>query len=150
MFQRIETMGTGGDYFFNVIVIQRFDVFLGRHLVQHFISDTSGKVAGAFFFHTQDRKADICLLQYPNQAGRHFLGSIIKGAGTSDPEKIIDGFYEEHRLLMELARQAEEEEKVEEETDGRCQAQTKSGRRCRNSSFDGSQFCRVHQGLSSL
>ena len=63
MFQRIETMGTRGDYFFDVIAIQRFDVFLGRHLVEHFISDTSGKVAGAFFFRPENRKADLGLLQ---------------------------------------------------------------------------------------
>ncbi len=78
-------------------------------------------------------------------AGQVLLGVATDAGLIPDPEKIIDGFYEEHRLLMELVKEAKKEEKSEAEPDGRCQAETKGGRRCRNKSLDGSQFCRVHQ-----
>ena len=86
MLQRIETMGACRDNFFNFVIVQGFDVFLRHHLVQHLIADPSGKVAGAFFFHAQNCKADTCFLQDFDQADRYFFGSIIKRTGASDPE----------------------------------------------------------------
>jgi len=84
-------------------------------------------------------------------AGQVFLGVATDAGLIPDPQTIIDGFYAEYEALLELVEQAkeiEQEEKaavhVEDDPD-HCQAMTKNGRRCRNRSLEGSNYCRVHQ-----
>lgn len=110
------------------------------------------KISGLMFWVPQSGRVSLGLsiLSY---AGKVFLGVASDVGLVPDPETIVDGFYAEYEALLELVEQAkviEVEEKgkpaaqVEDDPD-RCQAMTKSGRRCRNRSLDGSDYCRVHQ-----
>ncbi|MFQ5400631.1 MAG: wax ester/triacylglycerol synthase family O-acyltransferase [Anaerolineae bacterium] len=95
------------------------------------------------------------------QSGRVSLGiSIISYAGNvwlgvaadvglvPDPETIIEGFYQEYEALLAMAQRRKRAPApataVQDDPD-RCRAVTRSGRRCRNRSLDGSDYCRVHQ-----
>jgi len=82
-------MGAGGDDFFNLVVVQDFDIFCGHHLVDHFITGTSGEISRTFFFCSQYGKADACFLENLNQGFGYFFGSVIKGTGTAHPEQVI-------------------------------------------------------------
>lgn len=110
------------------------------------------KISGLMFWVPQSGRMSLGLsiLSY---AGQVSLGVAADASLIPDPETIIDGFYAEYEALLELVEQAkalerEPDEKpaaqVEAEPD-RCQAMTKSGRRCRNQALAGSDFCRVHQ-----
>ena len=110
------------------------------------------KITGLMFWVPQSGRVSmgLSILSY---AGQVFLGVATDAGLIPDPETIIDGFYDEYEGLLELVTQAEklEQEREEkpavqvEDDPSRCQAMTKSGRRCRNRSLDGSDFCRVHQ-----
>jgi WS/DGAT/MGAT family acyltransferase len=108
------------------------------------------KITGLMFWVPQSGRVSLGLsiLSY---SGKVFLGVASDAGLIPDPETIIEGFYDEYEGLLKLVEEAEkleQEEKpalqVDDEPD-RCQAMTKSGRRCRNRSLDGSDFCRVHQ-----
>ena len=90
MLKRIKTMRACCNNFFNLVIVQGFNIFLGCHLVQHLITDTSGKISCAFFLCAQNSKTDTCLLQDFDQAYRYFFASIIKRTSTADPEQIIN------------------------------------------------------------
>jgi WS/DGAT/MGAT family acyltransferase len=118
------------------------------------------KITGLMFWVPQSGRMSLGLsiLSY---AGQVFLGVATDAGLIPDPQTIIDGFYTEYEDLLKLVEQVEvtaEEAKVQKETKtvnaeadqvsddpSRCQAMTKSGRRCRNQSLDGSAYCRVHQ-----
>lgn len=87
-----------------------------------------------------------------------YAGKVLLGVATDvglvpDPDKIIEGFYEEFEGLMELVRQAETAESAPapiaqsapQDDPDRCQGITKDGRRCKNRALDGSAYCRKHQ-----
>jgi hypothetical protein len=86
-----------------------------------------------------------------------YTGSVMLGVASDvglipDPETIIEGFNQEYGMLMGLAHRTEPNQDpdaspVDDDRD-RCLASTKSGRRCRNRSRDGSRFCYVHQAIS--
>ncbi len=110
------------------------------------------KISGLMFWVPQSGRVSLGLsiLSY---AGKVFLGVASDAGLVPDPQTIIDGFYAEYEALLELVEQAKEIEQeqkgkpaaqVEDDPD-RCQAMTKNGRRCRNRSLDGSDYCRVHQ-----
>jgi hypothetical protein len=78
--------------------------------------------------------------------GKVFLGVISDEGLISDPDARLDGFYEEYRELLQLAGECDAKTEAQPQADpDRCQAITKAGRRCKNRSLDGSDFCRVHQ-----
>lgn len=82
-------------------------------------------------------------------AGKVWLGVATDAGLVPDPDRIVDGFYQEYDALMALVKGAESAESgaapaADPEPD-RCQAVTKQGRRCRNGVFDGSPFCHVHR-----
>jgi diacylglycerol O-acyltransferase len=86
-------------------------------------------------------------------AGRVWLGVAADARLIPDPDTIIEGFYAEYDALMALSQQAAARGKSQPGTQAptmvqeveRCQAQTRSGRRCRNRALDGSSFCHIHQ-----
>ncbi|MFQ5436860.1 MAG: wax ester/triacylglycerol synthase family O-acyltransferase, partial [Anaerolineae bacterium] len=90
----------------------------------------------------------ISILSY---ASKVFLGVATDVGLVPDPETIVDGFYEEYDDLMAMVADAKAAEgkpaapptQVQDDPD-RCQSMTKNGRRCRNRSLDGSDYCRVH------
>jgi WS/DGAT/MGAT family acyltransferase len=108
------------------------------------------KISGLMFWVPQSGRVSLGLsiLSY---AGQVSLGVATDAGLVPDPQTIIDGFYAEYETLLELVQQAEEIETEEklvaqvEDDPNRCQAMTKNGRRCRNRSMDGSDFCRVHR-----
>ncbi len=95
----------------------------------------------------------LSIISYANKV---WLGVASDAGLVPDPETIVEGFYAEYEAYLELVRQAEAVEQagereeagkraaqVEDDPD-RCKGTTKSGRRCRNRSLDGSDYCRVH------
>ncbi len=86
-------------------------------------------------------------------AGRVLLGVATDTGLVPDPDKIVEGFYEEYEGLMELVRQAETAESTpkpsappaRQEDPDRCQASTKGGKRCKNRAVEGSSYCSRHQ-----
>jgi WS/DGAT/MGAT family acyltransferase len=75
-----------------------------------------------------------------------FLGVISDEGLIPDPDAVLEGFYEDYRKLLQLAQKCEAKTEAPPQADpNRCQAMTKAGRRCKNRSLDGSDFCRVHQ-----
>jgi WS/DGAT/MGAT family acyltransferase len=110
------------------------------------------KITGLMFWVPQSGRVSLGLsiLSY---AGQVFLGVATDAGLVPDPQTIIDGFYAEYEALLELVEQAKEIEQEREEKPvvqvgddpDRCQAMTRNGRRCRNRSLDGSNFCRIHQ-----
>ncbi|RMG97265.1 MAG: wax ester/triacylglycerol synthase family O-acyltransferase [Chloroflexi bacterium] len=123
------------------------------------------KIDGIMFWVPQSGHVSlgISILSY---AGKVFMGVATDAGLVPDPDKIVAGFYAEYDALMDLVRQAEEIEQAEqaeqseqvqaaavaaeaaaqpEDDPHRCQAVTKSGRRCRNRALDGMAYCHVHQ-----
>lgn len=103
----------------------------------------------------------VSILSY---AGKVYLGVVGDTRLIPDPERILDGLYDEYEALWALVEEAEaveaeggerEEEEGEEEGETavspspdpeRCQATTQQGRQCRNRARPGSAFCHVHRG----
>lgn len=108
------------------------------------------KITGLMFWVPQSGRMSLGLsiLSY---AGKVFLGVASDAGLIPDPQAIIDGFYDEYEALLAMVAEAEKLEQepeakvVVEAEPERCQAMTKSGRRCRNRSLSDSDFCRVHQ-----
>lgn len=76
-----------------------------------------------------------------------FVGVISDEGLIPEPDAVLAGFYEEFELLKELAaaKPAKKETAPPPEPDpDRCEADTKSGQRCKNRSLDGSPFCHIH------
>jgi WS/DGAT/MGAT family acyltransferase len=109
----------------------------------------------------------VSILSY---AGRVWLGIITDEELVPDPEHIVAAFQAEFDGLLALARSIEAMSRSSEplaqldqaldsldalledegeltvvKGDGRCQALTQAGRRCKNSSLPGSAFCHIHQ-----
>jgi diacylglycerol O-acyltransferase len=112
----------------------------------------------------------VSILSY---AGQIRVGVITDAGLVPDPEAIVAGFQVEFDALLEIARATPQPPppsdlvaaleatlaalesildgedwqaaSAEEDTPDRCQAQTKSGRRCRNRASSGSRFCHLHQ-----
>jgi hypothetical protein len=105
--------------------------------------------------------------------GQVYLGVATDEGLVPDPERILDNFYEEFEEMKSLAEETTEErseivapmlskldealqalddileargaDRGESSTgNARCQALTRSGKRCKNSSLPGEDFCRVH------
>jgi WS/DGAT/MGAT family acyltransferase len=110
------------------------------------------KITGLMFWVPQSGRMSLGLsiLSY---AGKVFLGIASDAGLIPDPQSIIDDFYDEYEALLAMVTEAkkleqepEKEKAVQIETEpDRCQAMTKSGRRCRNRTLADSDFCRVHQ-----
>ena len=84
-----------------------------------------------------------------------YAGDVLVGMATDaglvpNPESLIEAFhteFEDLMLLVRMAREADAEFERTQQLNGRCQAQTKSGRRCKNHVIQGSLFCRVHDSV---
>ena len=78
--------------------------------------------------------------------GKVFIGVISDEGLVSDPDVVLNGFYEEFDVLKSLASQKQAEKDAEADPDPeRCEALTKSGSRCKNRSLSGSTYCHIHQ-----
>lgn len=81
--------------------------------------------------------------------GKVYVGVISDEGLVANPDAVLAGFYEDFEVLKELAAVKLAEQETEPPTPqpdpDQCEALTKSGRRCKNRSLDGSQFCHVHQ-----
>lgn len=112
-------------------------------------------------------------------AGKVWLGVATDEGLIPDPDTIIQGFYDEYEILLDMARVAEAEapaEPVAQEAtpapaapapakpaakpkpaktsapkaiENPCQALTKQGTPCKSKALDGSPYCRVHQKVES-
>lgn len=85
----------------------------------------------------------ISVLSY---AGNVLIGVNTDAALVPDPERIVEGFYEEFRALQEAAEQVQHHLPAAEPSreDGRCGGFTKQGKPCRNRALPGSTRCRLH------
>jgi diacylglycerol O-acyltransferase / wax synthase len=88
----------------------------------------------------------ISLLSY---AGRVMVAVAVDEGLIPDPESIIEAFGAELNDLMELVHQAHDGDGLSphgeaESRNGRCKAQTRTGRRCRIKAAVGSDYCRIH------
>jgi diacylglycerol O-acyltransferase len=105
--------------------------------------------------------------------GRVWMGTITDAGLVPDPDAIIDALHTEFDELLEMAQRAKDAEELEaaqgqptgssmageliletEEAgtidvpDGvsvRCRAMTRAGKRCKNRSLPGTEFCQIHQ-----
>ncbi|HFB52675.1 MAG TPA: DUF1298 domain-containing protein, partial [Anaerolineae bacterium] len=86
----------------------------------------------------------ISILSY---AGEVRLGVATDAALVPDPERITDFFHDEFSDLMKLVETARtgESSRSPAADDGRCQAITKAGHRCKNKALPGSPYCHIHR-----
>src|SRR5258708_4702234 len=84
---RIEAMRARRYDFRDLIPVQRFDIFLDKHLREIFIAHAACWIARAFFFIAQDAKVDAGELHQFGKRLRNFLRTLIVRAGATDPEE---------------------------------------------------------------
>jgi diacylglycerol O-acyltransferase len=77
-------------------------------------------------------------------AGQVALGVATDAGLVPDPETIIAGFHAEFEQMKRVALPGERKS-LRLAKDGRCQAMTQSGQRCKNRARPGSTTCGVHQ-----
>jgi hypothetical protein len=84
-----------------------------------------------------------------------YAGNVMVGVATDaglvpDPEAIVEGFHAELAEMRSHLGPAARTDGVEAIAggDGRCQALTKSGGRCKNRALPGETTCRVHTGTT--
>src|SRR5699024_1208639 len=87
VFEDIETMRTGGYYFFYSVIVQHLNVLKCQHLENKFISRTLSQVACTTFFVTQHSKFNVEMIQNFYKRAGDFLCALVKTTGTSYPEK---------------------------------------------------------------
>ncbi len=81
-----------------------------------------------------------------------YAGEVLVGVATDaglvpDPESIIEAIHTEIAdlmLLVEYAREADQELERKSEEKARCTAKTKSGNRCKNTALQDSDYCHIH------
>ena len=84
----------------------------------------------------------VSILSY---AGEVLVGVVTDAGLVPDPESIIEALYTEVDDLMELLRLAEAADaETSQRQNGRCQAMTKRGSRCKNKTIGDSTYCHVH------
>lgn len=86
----------------------------------------------------------ISILSYADEVR---LGVATDAELVPDPERVTDAFRDEFVELAKLldATRSNETQHDTSAEDGRCQAITKAGHRCKNKALPGSPFCRIHQ-----
>ncbi len=86
----------------------------------------------------------VSILSY---AGEVSVGVATDAGLVPDPESIVEAVHTEIAdlmLLVEYAREADQELDRNSEETVRCTALTKSGNRCKNTALDGSDYCHIH------
>ncbi|HCB49751.1 MAG TPA: wax ester/triacylglycerol synthase family O-acyltransferase [Chloroflexi bacterium] len=86
----------------------------------------------------------VSILSY---AGEVLVGMATDAGLVPDPESLVEAFHTEFDDLMDLVRMAREADAEVEGSlvsDGQCQGQTRSGRRCKNRTSGENRYCRIH------
>src|SRR4051794_26918565 len=87
IFYGIKAMGATGNYLFYLGTIKYLNIHHSLHLEQKLITRTFGRIAGAAFFGTQNRKAYAYVLHYLADVAGFFLCTLIKTASTANPKQ---------------------------------------------------------------
>src|ERR1700722_15853175 len=88
----IEAMGTGGDYFFNTVIIQQLNILVGHHLEKEFVAGTPDRISGAHLLFAEDGISDTDLIEDSSKGHGDPLRPLVKAAGAAYPKQDVGAF----------------------------------------------------------
>ena len=86
IFEHVEAVRAGGNYFLYIIAVQQLDIIISHHLEQKFIAGPARGISRTHLLLSHDGKGNAYFIQDLCECFGYFLSSLVKTAGTAYPE----------------------------------------------------------------